>query len=266
MQQVLFIPDQLSDNRMWAGIPDRLAGRARVTHLDQHISLSGSADPAVVVPLARRQAPGGWDVLVAAGRGCPLAVALAAASLARGLVLVEPPVPFDRIPTDVDVGWATTPGTEALQPYEALIADLHDATPDEWKDLLVQAIRQTTPSDVAADELDLVVRIAADHAAEARAELVAFEAAEMAGRKEPDDAAWRRQRDGGGWLDQFTTLNLPVLICVPGPERPVGQTIGRLARNLETLVETDHRIVPPSTAGARDQAAAAIERLLDRLG
>ncbi len=264
MQQVLFIPDQLTDYRMWAGIPDRLAQRAAVSHLDQLISSPGSADLAAVAPLAGNEAPAGWDVVVAAGRSTPFAVALAAAGLARALVLVEPAIPLNRMPEDVDR--PTTPySSDALRPYETLISELHDAPPDEWSELLVQAIRQTTPAGVPPDELELVVRMAADHAAEARAELIAFEAAEAAGWKPADDVQWKRQRDRGEWLDQLATLTLPVLTIVPAPCGFVGRTIGRLTEDTQTVV-TASGIVPPSTAVARDQAATAIERLLDRLG
>jgi NAD(P)-dependent dehydrogenase (short-subunit alcohol dehydrogenase family) len=264
MQRVLFIPDQLTDYRMWAGIPDRLARRAAVSHLDQLVSLPWSAYPAAVVPLARNLAPAGWDVVVAAGRGAPFAVELAAAGLARSLVLVEPPIPADRIPENVDLP-DTAPGNDALLPYEPLVSELHDALPDEWRDLLVQTIRETTPPEVPADELDLVVRIAADHAAEARAQLIAFEAAEAAGWSSADDPQWTRQRDRGQWLDQLATLTLPVLTIVPAAARFVGRTIGRVTEDAQTVV-TDRSIVPPSSAVARDQAATALQLLLDRLG
>jgi voltage-gated potassium channel Kch len=110
-----------------------------------------------------------------------------------------------------------------------------------------------------------MLEIAGDHAAEVRAELLDFERAEAAERYLPDDAQWLWRRERGRWLDQLGTLTLPVLAIVPGSERFVGETIGRIAKNLETLVVTEQGIVPPSTAAARDQVAAAIERLLDRI-
>jgi hypothetical protein len=263
MQRVLFIPDQLTDCRMWAGIPDRLAQRSDVSHLDQLISLPWSADPGAVVPPARSQAPAGWDVVVAAGRGAPFAVALAAAGLARGLVLVEPPIPVNRIPDDLELP-LTASGSDALLPYERLVSELHDALPDEWRDLLVQTIRQTAPPDVQPEELDLVVLMVADHAAEARAELIAFEAAEAAGLSSAEDL-WARRRNRDEWLDQLATLTLPVLTIVPVPALFVGRTIGRLTGDTQIVV-THRSVVPPSSSVARDQAATAIERLLDRLG
>jgi len=262
MPRVLFIPARFTDYRMWGGIPGRLAQRAAVSHLDQLISLPWVAAPDAVVGLARSQQPSGWDVVVAAGQACPLAVALAAAGLGRGLVLIQPEIPFDRIPEDVDLGPAT-PGLAALEPYEALVGVMHAATPEEWRALLTQTIRQTAPPGVPPGELDLMVQLAGDHAAEVRAELLDFERAETGERYLLGDAQrlWRRER--GRWLDQLATLTLPVLVLVPGPERFAGETIARIAQNLETLVVTEEGIVPPGTAAARDQAAAAIERLLD---
>jgi len=264
VHRVLMIPDRFTDWRMWAGISDRLARGAAVSHLDQMISLPWTAAPDAVVGLARSLAPGGWDVVVAAVQACPFGVALAAARLGLGLVLVQPEIPFDRIPEDVDLGPAT-PDLDAQAPFEVLIGAMHAATPDVWRELLTQTIRQTAPRGVPRDELDLAVQLAGDHAAEVRADLLDCERAELAERYLPGDAQglWRRER--GRWLDQLATLTLPVLAVVPGPERFIGETIGRIARNLETLVLTERGIVPPSAAAARDQAAAAIERLLDRV-
>jgi hypothetical protein len=261
MQQVLLIPDRFTDWRMWAGIPDRLAQRAEVSHLDRLMSLPWTATPDAVVGLTRSGAPAGWDVVVAAGQACPFGTALAVAGLGRSLVLIQPEIPLDRIPADVDPGPATA-DLNALAPYEVLVGAMHTVTPEEWRVLLTQTIRQTAPPGLPDGEIDLLVEIAGDHAAEVRAELLDFERAEVAERYLPEGAErlWRRER--GRWLDQLATLTLPVLVIVPGPERFIGETIARIASNLETLVVTEQGIVPPSTTAAREQAAAAIERLL----
>jgi len=269
MQRVLLIPDRFTDWRMWAGIPDRLSQRAAVSQLDQLISLPWAAAPDAVVGMARRQARDGWDVVVAAGQACPYAVALGTAGLGRSLVLIQPEIPCDRIPEDVDIGPATPVldalHRRALEPYEELVGAMHAVTPEEWRVLLMQTIRQTAAPGLPDGELDLMVQIAGDHAAEVKAELLDFERAEMAERYLPEEAPWLWRRERGRWLDQLATLTLPVLVVVPGPERFIGETISRIARNLETLVVTERGIVPPSTAASRDQAAAAIERLLDKV-
>lgn len=266
MQRVLLIPAQFTDWRMWAGIPERLARRAAVSHLDQLISLPWAAAPDAVVGLALSQAPDGWDVVVAAGQACPFAVTLAAAGLGRGIVLIQPEIPLDRIPEDVDLGQGPPDlGAAALASYEKLVGAMHIATPAEWRVLLTQTIRQTAPPGVGDDEIDLMVQLAGDHAAEVRAELLDFERAEVAERYLPATAPslWRRER--GQWLDQLATLTQPVLIVVPASEQFIVETIGRIARNLAAPAVTEQGIVPPSSAAARDQAAAAIEHLLDWL-
>jgi len=118
MQQALLIPDRFTDWRMWAGLPDRLARRAEVSHLDQLASILWDSGGAVV-SLARSLRPDGWDVAVAAGRAAALAVALGAAGLAGSIALAEPEIPFDCIPEDIEVA-IDPPGTDVLVPYLSL--------------------------------------------------------------------------------------------------------------------------------------------------
>jgi len=265
MQRVLLIPARFTDHRMWAGIPERLARRAAVSHLDQLISLPWTAgSDAVVVGLARSQAPAGWDVVVAAGQACPFAVALGAAGLARGIVLAEPEIPFDRIPEDVDVA-IEPPDADVLAPYEQLVAALHDADPDQWRTLIMQVVRQTSLAGLPPAELDLAVQIAGDHAAETRAELLAFEAASGADRALPDPVQLAGLRARGQWLDQLTALTIPIVTVVPAGRRFVAETIGRLAAHQEAVLTDGTILVGGALPGAREQAAAAIERMLNRL-
>lgn len=266
MAAVLFIPDRFTDHRMWGGIPDRLADRAAVSHLDQMMTLPWAAGSGAAVAVARSQVPAGWDVVVAAGDAGPLAAALGMARLAASLVLTQPRVPFDRIAGDVDLELELDLPDEVPGSILALVGALHSAEPDEWRTLLADVIRQTSAPGLPAAEVDLAVAISADHAAEVRAELQAFEAADAADREPPDDAQWARlQQLRYGWLDQLGKLDVPVLTVVPASGRAVARAIGRLAKDAQTVV-TDGGILPPGTATARDQLAAAIERLLDRLG
>ncbi|HEY7324282.1 MAG TPA: hypothetical protein VH520_05600 [Streptosporangiaceae bacterium] len=265
MQRVLLIPARFTDWRMWAGIPDRLSRRAAVSHLDQLISLPWTGAPDAVAGLARGQAPGGWDVVVAAGQACPFAVALGAAGLARGIVLAEPEIPFDRIPEDVDVV-IEPPDPDVLAPYEHLVAALHDADPEQWRALVRQAVRQTSPSAVPPAELDLAVQLAGDHAADFRAELLAFEAASAAERSLPDPGQLARLHARGHWLDQLAALTIPVVTVVPAVRRYVAETIGKLAVYPEAALTDGTILAGGAQPGARDQAAAAIERLLEVVG
>src|SRR5262245_57008233 len=90
VQSVLLIPDRLADWRMWAGLADRLAQRAEVSHLDQLAPLPWDGGSGEVVAAGRAVRPGGWDAVVSAGRAGPFAVSIGAAGLARGIVLAEP--------------------------------------------------------------------------------------------------------------------------------------------------------------------------------
>jgi hypothetical protein len=104
VQRVVLIPDRYSDHRVWADLPGRLADRADVIHLDEHIQLPWAAGVTAIVAAARVVlSPAGCDVAAGAGQACPFAVALGRAGLARSLVLFAPEVPFDRIPDDVDL-------------------------------------------------------------------------------------------------------------------------------------------------------------------
>ena len=264
MQRVLLIPDRFTDYRMWGEIPDRLAHRAEVSHLDLLIQLPWSGASGAVVELARGQRPGGWDVVVAAGRASPFAVALAAAGLARGLVIAEPEIPFNRIPDDLEFA-LELPDDDVLAPYEPLVSAMHDASPEQWRDMMIEVVRQTTRPDLPPSELHLAIQMATDHAADVRAELLAFVAADAADRDLPDDVQLAQLHARGRWLDQLATLTVPVMTVVPAPMRHYAQTVSRYAGEAEIVI-TDSSIQPGGARpGARDQAAAAIERLLDRV-
>ena len=264
MQRVVLIPDQFSDYRMWGGIPDRLARRAEVSQLDRLIQLPWGGPSGAVVDLARGQQPGGWDVVVAAGRASPFAVALAAAGLARGLMLVEPEIPFNRIPDDVEFA-PKMPDPGMLAPFEPLVSAMHDASPEQWREMMIDVVRQTSRPDLPPAELELAVQIATDHAAGVRAELLAFAAADAAERDLPDDVQLAQLHARGRWLDQLATLAIPVITVVPAPMRPYAQTVSRYAAEAEIVI-TGSTIQPGGARdGARDQAAAAIERMLDRV-
>jgi hypothetical protein len=264
MERALLIPDRFSDYRMWGGITDRLARRAEVSHLDRLIQLPWSGGGGAVVELARGQRLGGWDVVVAAGQATPFAVALAAAGLARGLVLTEPEIPFDRIPDDVEFA-LTMPADDVLAHYEPLISVMHDASPEQWQETMIDVLRRTSRPDLPPAELELAVQIATDHAADVRAELLAFAAADAVERELPDEIQLAQLHARGSWLDQLAGLAVPVLTVVPAPMRPYALTVSRYAAEAEIVI-TDSSIQPGGAQdGVRDQAATAIERMLDRV-
>ncbi len=261
--RVVFVPDRFSDHRSWAGIDDRLGTGAEVIHLDQQCALPWDTGDAAIVSIARSVLPrDGCDVVAAAGHGGPFAVALASAGLARGVVLFAPEIPFDRVPDDVELG-LDSPDADFLAPYQALADAMDDADPDRWRALLTDVVRQTAPPGSAAAEVELAAAIAGDHAAEMRAEMLAFAAACAAERPQPAAAELARLEARGQWLDRLAALSVPVLTVVPAQTRFVAETISRYAQRHD-IVLTDNRD-PLAPGGSRAAASAAIQRTLDRV-
>jgi len=187
--------------------------------------------------------------------------AVAGAGLARSVVVFEPEVPFDRVPEDVDLN-LDQPEPDFLAPYERLVTAMDHASPPEWRKLLTDIIRETAPPGATAAEVDLTTAITADHAADIRAELLAFAAASAADRPPPDDAELAQLEARGQWLDRLAALTVPVLTVVSARTRFVADTIGRYAPQHDAVL-TDNRD-PLAPGGSRADAAAAIERLLTR--
>jgi hypothetical protein len=263
VQRVALIPDRYSDHRMWADLPDRLAYRAEVIHLDEHIQLPWAAGEAAIVAAARvALSSDGCDVAAAAGQACPFAVALGRAGLARSLVLFAPEIPFDRIPDDVDLT-LDLPDNDFLAPYQPLIDALTKADPGDWRALLTDVIRQTAPTTTAPGELDLAIAIARDHAEEMRAELQAFAADSAVDRDLPDDVQRAQLRARGQWLDYLAALRVPILVVAPGRSRFLAQTITRLASYASALLTDGADTFAPG--GSRAAAVAAVESMLDRV-
>jgi hypothetical protein len=200
--------------------------------------------------------------VAAAGLASPFAVALAGAGIARSLVLFRPDMPFDRIPDDVDLT-LDLPDPDFLAPYEALVSAMDDADPDRWRALLTEIVRRAAPAGAASAEVTLAATIAGDHAAEMRAEMMAFAAAGAADRAPPGDVELARLGARGQWLDGLAALTVPVLTVVPAQIRFIADTIGRFAR-LHDIVLTDNGD-PLAPGGSRAQASAAIQRMLDRV-
>jgi pimeloyl-ACP methyl ester carboxylesterase len=270
-RRVIFIPDRFADCRIWADIPDRLAGQTEVIHLDQHATLPWTGGDGAVVAAAASDPllAGGGDVVAAIGEGCRLAVELAAARLAAGLVLFDPTVPFDRIPDDLRLSdFAPIPDIgdleNALAPYEPLAAAMTDADPDRWRDMLVQVVRQTTAATAGPTEQELAAAMAADHAEEMRAAMLAFAAVDETERELTLDIQLEHLHAQGRWLDELASLTAPVMIVVSAPGRYYAEAIARIAAHVEIVVTDGGAGLAPPASRAR--SADAILRMLERVG
>lgn len=254
---VLFIPDRFKDYRMWHDIPDRLQGHAEVIHLDQHEPVPWTADSTQFVAAVRRLASGGsFSIVAAAGQAAGLAVALAEAGVARGLVFFQPVL--DSIPDDLDLSsldLADLDPHDWLDPFAPMVDAVSEPDPVRRRDILVQIIRDTAGPGRDPEQLELEIAMTADHAEEFFAHLQAATRAAADGHEWP-----RPPRLGRPWIDRLADLAVPVVAVGTGPF--VGAVAGR-ARNAEIVVAAGNGGMAP--ASDRTLAAEALLRTVDRV-
>jgi hypothetical protein len=255
MPRILFIPDRFMDYRMWADIPDRIQDRAEVIHFDEHEQIPWTAADGGFLDAARRLATdGSVDIVVAAGQAARFGFAVAEVGLARGLVLFYPSL--DRVLDEVITGMADVDAAEALDPYLPVADALHEEDASRRLDILVQVLRDTAGPDAEPGELERVVGMISEHAAEFFAELEAAQAA-AAGAPPSPDPPWLERP----WIDRLATLTIPVTAVVAPHGAAIGEAIARRAEDAEIVV-ANPRLTP---IAAPSQSAEALLRMLDRL-
>jgi hypothetical protein len=256
---VLFIPDQFADYRMWSDIPDRLAGRARATHFDKHAQIPWTADNDEFLDAAAPLAAGGsFDVVAAAGQAARFAFALAEAHMAKGLVLFG--ASLDRRLDDADADRLRASDRDlehVLEPYLPIASALDEPDPGRRREILLRVLRDTAEPDTEPAQLALAVAMMGDHSEELFTYLRAS-AAETADAELPPDPPWLRRP----WFDRLPELTVPVMAIGAGVS---ANAIARHAQDAE-IIEAAGGGVVPAPAAARAKAAEAILRMLDRLG
>jgi hypothetical protein len=255
LPEVLFIPDQFMDYRMWSDIPDRLGGRARAIHFDQRAQIPWTEEDTGEFPRAagRLAARGSFPAVAAAGQAARFAFAIAEAGIAESLVLFMPSL--DTIPDDfegVDAGDLDL----ALDPYLPMVSALDEPDPGRRRDILMQVIRETA-TDAEPAQLELAAAMMSDHSEELFTHLRAFASAGADGQPPPVPPWLRRP-----WFDRLAELTVPVVVVGAGFS---ADAIARRARDAE-IVDAAGGGVIPSPAAGRAKAAEAILRVLDRLG
>ena len=255
MPDVLFIPDQFMDYRMWSDIPDRLRGRAETIHFDQHARIPWATANGEFLDAARRLAgAGSFDVVAAAGQAARFGFALAEAGLAKGLVFFGASldgIPDGEVPPDLSgLG-------EALIPYQPVAsAVVNEQDPGRQRDILLQVFRDTAESGADPADLELAAAMLGDHSEEFFAEMRAAAAAAAGERVQPDPP-WAQRP----WIDRLADLAVPVTAVGAGFS---AEAIARRARDAEIVAAAGGGVLPAPAAG-RAQAAEAILRMLDRL-
>lgn len=263
---ILFIPDQFGDYRLWSDIPDRLHGRARVIHFDQH-DLPWTSWNDEFLTAARRLCPASaFDIVAAHGQAARFGFALAEAGLANGLVLFQPSL--DSFPADVHVERpAAIDLDHALDPFMPVLGALDEPDPARRRKILLDAVRATAGQDLEPDSLELLLSMNSDHADEFFASLQAFAAesrqAQAADPTDPEPSAelppWLEQP----WVDRLADIAVPITTVVSARGRVIAEAIARRAKDAEIVVAGANAGLEPAEDRAR--AADAILRMLARV-
>jgi hypothetical protein len=256
LPEVLFIPDRFMDYRMWSDIPQRLRGRAQVTHFDQHAQIPWTAANGEFVQAAGRLAAGGsFPVVAAAGQAARFAFALAEAGMAKGLVFFG--ASLDCIPNDVHADLSSAGDLDhVLDPYLPMASAIDEPDPARRRDILLRVLRDTADSDAEPAQLALAAAMMSDHAEEFFTYLRAS-AAEAAGEHMPPDPPWVQRP----WFDRLAELTVPVMAVGAGLS---ADAIAGRAPDAEIVAAAGGGVLPAPAAG-RAQATEAILRMLNRL-
>lgn len=266
LPNILFIPDQFADYRLWSDIPERLQGRAQAIHFDQH-DLPWTSGDGEFLEEARRLADGGTFHIVAAnGSAARFGFAVAEAGLARGLVLFRPSL--DSFPDDVHVEWpAEVDPDHALDHFMRVLSALDDPDSGRRREILLQVVRATAGQHLEPDALELLLAMYSDHADEIFANLQAFaaegeqaQASEPPGADEPAELPPWLERP---WIDRLADLNVPVTTVVSERGRVIAEAIARRAKDAEIVVAGANAGLEPAEERAR--VADAILRMLGRI-
>ena len=252
---VLFIPDRFMDYRMWSDIPDRIQGRARAIHFDQHAQIPWTADNDEFLDAARRlAADGSFHVVAAAGQAARFAFALAEAGMAKGLVFFG--ASLDRMPDDVADLFGAVDWDLTLDPYLPIVSALDEPDAGRRRDILLRVIRETSEADAEPAQLALAAEMMSDHSEELFTDLRASAAAGADGQLPPDPPWLQRP-----WFDRLAELTVPVTAVGAGVS---ASAIAKRARDADVIDAAGGGLTPAPAAG-RASAAEAILRMLDRL-
>lgn len=258
MFRILYIPDQHTDYRMWSDIPDRIAERVEAVHFDQHEQIPWETGNGGFLAAAHRLAGDGrFDVVAAAAHSTRFGFAIAEAGLAKGLVLFQPGL--DSFPDDVPVDFSGL--DEKLAPYLAAVEVVRDpeGTVGRFREVILQAFRDTAVPDMPTDQLELLFAMQSDHAEEYFQQLRKLAEAADSQVRQPDPP-WMQHP----WIDRLENLDVPVTAAVTAKGIEVGNAIARRARNAEVVVISEGWIGLAPVA-ERIKAAGILLEMLDRV-
>jgi hypothetical protein len=266
LPSILFIPDQFGDYRLWSDIPDRLQGRARAIHFDQHdvplMAVNGE-----FLDEARQLAPdGSFHIVAAQGGAARFAFALAEAGLAKGLVLFQPSL--DGSPDDVHIDSSDLGDPDhVLDPFMPIVGALDEPDPGRRREILLEVIRATADQDLEPAALEVLLEMYSDHAEEYFESLQAVaaerEQAPAAGPADVDEPVELPPWLERPWIDRLAALTVPVTTVVSARGRVIAEAIARRTKDAEIVVAGANAGLEPAADRAR--VADAILRMLDRV-
>jgi hypothetical protein len=249
------IAARFADHRIWGDIPDRIADLSELIFYDQKRTADAGSSTALkeisqLLPADRS----GFDVVAGAEDAAELAVELALAGAANGLVLFQPAL--DGIPeemTPVDFSGLE----ERARLFAPLLAAADEADAAKWRATVADVIGQAIGVHLTPQDAALVRDVMSSHADEIRHELQRALRAHAQGQ-EPASPAQPGQR----WIDRLRQLAIPVSIVSTRPAF-------RAAEVLAARVPRGEAVLAGGEAGLpwledRDTAVAVLAAMVDR--
>jgi hypothetical protein len=257
MACTLMISQRFADRRLWSDFPTRLGQPSEIVFAEL---------PAVAVPGSRPAldeirdlVPGGrtrFGVVAGAGDAAGLAVEVALAGLAGGIVLFQPEL--DGIPEELrSVDFSGL--EEQTRLYAPLLAGVGEPDPVKWRHLVTEVVDQTLGVHLTPQDRALVHHVMADHAGEIQHELQQAVAAHAQGQppRTPPEPGER-------WIDRLRQLTVPVTIMSARPGFQVAEILAARAPQGEAVLARGDAGMP--WLEDRDKAVAVLTGMIGRCG
>jgi len=251
------ISQRFADRRLWSDFPARLGQPSEIVFAEL---------PAVAVPGSRpaldeirELVPGGrtgFGVVVGAEDAAGLAVEVALAGLANGVVLFQPEL--DGIPDELrSIDFSGL--EERTRLYAPLLAGVGEPDPVKWRHLVAEVVDQTLGVHLTQQDRALVHHVISDHAGEIQYELqqaVAAHAHDQPPRTPP--------KPGERWIDRLRQLTGPVAIMSTRPGFHVAEVLAARAPHGEAILARGDAGMP--WLEDRDKAVAVVAGMIQRCG
>jgi len=251
------ISQRFADRRLWSDFPARLGPPPEIVFAELSAAAGPGSPPALdeirgLVPGGRT----GFGVVVGAGDAAGLAVEVALAGLANGVVLFHPEL--DGIPEEL--GPVDFSGLEEqTRLYAPLLAAVGEPDPVKWRHLVAEVVDQTLGAHLTPQDRALVHHVMSDHAGEIQHELQQAVTAHAQGQppRTPPEPGER-------WIDRLRQLTVPVAIMSTRPGFRVAEVLAARAPQGEAILARGDAGMP--WLEDRDKAVAVLAAMIERCG